>query len=252
MVRSMVYKGAYLFMSNKLKKKKNPITREMEIESAKMFGKHMAKEKALVLLVVTMLTCAMPMQLGLRLWDQIPEIVETGLIGANGEDDSLPRAAVVFLVPGLMCLLNLICHGQLWLNQKRMTLPNTPVRLLGRWGFPIISALFCTGLMLESAGGSLTMQIITPCVLSLVLMMLGGHMWDCPRTAKIALRFSFTERSDLAWKSVHRFAGWLWMLGGLLLLESVMLTATSTMMTAVVTLVVLVAPMVYGYVRRDI
>ena len=123
-------------MSSK-KNKKNPgMTREMEMESARMFGKHVTKEKALLLFVVTMLACAMPMQLGIRLWDRIPEIVETGLIGMDGKDDSLPRAAVVFLVPGLMCLLNLICHGQLWFNQKRMTLPNTPVRLVGRWGFP--------------------------------------------------------------------------------------------------------------------
>ena len=100
-------------MSNKKKKKLPGMTREMEMESARMFGKHVTKEKAILLLVVTMLACAMPIQVGIRLWDQIPEIVETGLIGMDGKDDSLPRAAVVFLVPGLMCLLNLICHGQL-------------------------------------------------------------------------------------------------------------------------------------------
>ena len=37
------------------------------------------------------------MILGVRYWDQIPEIVETGLIGPGGKDDSLPRWAVAFL-----------------------------------------------------------------------------------------------------------------------------------------------------------
>ena len=235
-------------MSKKMKKK-NAMTREMEIEGAKIFGKHVAKEKALMLFVVTMLACAMPIQIGLRLWDQIPEIVETGLIGANGEDDSLPRWAVVFLVPGLMCLLNLICHGQLWINQKRMTLPNTPVRLVGRWGFPVISVLFCSGLMFESADGSLTLRFLTPCILGLVLLMLGSHMWDCPKDAKIALRFDFTERNGMVWKAVHRFAGWLWLIGGLLVLEVAMITGTSTMMMAVAVIVILLAPVVYGYTR---
>lgn len=237
-------------MSTK-KKNKNGMTREMEIEGAKIFGKHVSKEKALVLLVVTMLACAMPIQIGIRLWEQIPEIVETGLIGVNGEDDSLPRWAVVFLVPGLMCLLNLICHGQLWFNQKRMTLPSAAVRLVGRWGFPIISVLFCSGLMFESAGSSLTLPFITPCVLGLVLLLLGGHVWDCPRSTRIALRFDFTERSEKAWKDTHRFAAWLWLIGGLLVLEVAMLTGTSTMMLAVVVLVLLLAPVVYGYVRGD-
>ena len=236
-------------MSSK-KNKKNPgMTREMEMESARMFGKHVTKEKALLLFVVTMLACAMPMQLGIRLWDRIPEIVETGLIGMDGKDDSLPRAAVVFLVPGLMCLLNLICHGQLWFNQKRMTLPNTPVRLVGRWGFPVISVLFCSGLMLESAGGGLTLTFLTPCVLGLVLLMLGGHMWDCPRDAKIALRFSFTEGNEQAWREVHRFAGWLWSIGGLLVLEATMLTESAHMTAAMLGLALLIVPPIYGSLR---
>ena len=236
-------------MSNK-KNKKNPgMTREMEMESARIFGKHVAKEKAILLFAVTMIACAMPVQLGIRLWDKIPEIVETGLIGMDGKDDSLPRAAVVFLVPGLMCLLNLICHGQLWFNQKRMTLPGTPVRLVGRWGFPIISVLFCSGLMLESAGGSLTLPFLTPCVLGVALLMLGGHMWDCPRDARIALRFSFTEGNERAWRDVHRFAGWLWSVGGLLVLEATMLTDGADMMAALLGLVLLVVPVIYGYLR---
>lgn len=236
-------------MSNKKKKKLPGMTREMEMESARMFGKHVTKEKALLLFVVTMIACAMPIQVGLRLWDQIPEIVETGLIGMDGKDDSLPRAAVVFLVPGLMCLLNLICHGQLWFNQKRMTLPNTPVRVLGRWGFPVISVLFCSGLMLESAGGGLTLTFLTPCVLGLALLMLGGHMLDCPRDAKIALRFSFTEGNEQAWREVHRFAGWLWSIGGLLVLEATMLTEGTNMMAALLGLALLIVPAIYGYLR---
>ena len=236
-------------MSNKKNKKLPGMTREIEMESARMFGKHVTKEKAILLLTVTMLACAMPIQVGLRLWDQIPEIVETGLIGMDGKDDSLPRAAVVFLVPGLMCLLNLICHGQLWFNQKRMTLPNTPVRLLGRWGFPVISVLFCSGLMLESAGGGLTLPFLTPCVLGLALLMLGGHMWDCPRDAKIALRFSFTEENEQAWREVHRFAGWLWSIGGLLVLEATMLTESAHMTAAMLGLALLIVPPIYGSLR---
>lgn len=236
-------------MSNKKKKKLPGMTREMEMESARMFGKHVTKEKAILLLVVTMLACAMPIQVGIRMWDQIPEIVETGLIGMDGKDDSLPRAAVVFLVPGLMCLLNLICHGQLWFNQKRMTLPNTPVRVLGRWGFPVISVLFCSGLMLESAGSGLALPFLVPCVLGLVLLMLGGHMWDCPRDSKVALRFSFTEGNEQAWREVHRFASWLWSIGGLLVLEATMLTDGANMMAPLLGLALLVVPVIYGYLR---
>ena len=75
-------------MSNKKKKNAVQIDRDVEIQGAKMFGKHVSKEKGKLLLLMTVLACAAPVLLGLRLWDAIPELYETGLIGTNGEDDS--------------------------------------------------------------------------------------------------------------------------------------------------------------------
>ena len=195
-------------MSNR--KKKTEEERMIEAEGAKIFGKHVSKEKGRGLLVASLLACALPMVLGARMWDQIPEIVPSGLIGMDGKDDSIPRWMVAFGLPGLMCLLDLIAHIQLLINQKNMTLP-----------------------------------FVTPCVLGLALMMLGAHMWDCPKNAKLALRFGGVEENDSAWKALHRFAAWLWLAVGLLVIAGVMLTSSSTIATAVLIVLALVAPMVY-------
>lgn len=239
-------------MSNQKKKlPKSELERQMEIEGARKFGKHVSKEKGVLLLVMTLAACALPMILGVRLWNDIPEIVSTGLIGMDGMDDSMPRAAVVFAVPGLMCLLDLIAHGQLLLNQKRMTLPKAHVRLVGRWGFPIISVLFCSGMILQSAGSDLTLSFLTPCVLGLALMMLGAHMWDCPQDARIALRFSFTRNDAAAWRAVHRFAGALWLAAGLLVIGGAMVTGGSDAGTPVLVLAALAVPVLYGAFRGN-
>lgn len=233
-------------MSNK---KNKGMSRDVEIQAAKYFGKHVSEEKARVLMVVTLIACALPMILGVRMWNRIPEIVPTGLIGTNGEDDSLPRWAVVFLLPGLMCLLNAIAHWKLRSFQRKMELPPLIHRVVGRWGFPVISVLFCSGMVFEAMGEELPLLFATPCIVGLALLLLGGHMWDCPRKAKLALRFSFTECSDAAWKNVHRFAGWTWMIAGLLVIGAVMVTSTSTYATAVLVIVALAAPFVYGKSR---
>ena len=94
-------------MSNR--KKREAIPRDLEIRGAEIFGKHISGEKQRALLIVTLIACALPVILGLRLWDQIPEIVETGLIGPGGKDDSLPRWALVFaLLPGIAAVLFLL------------------------------------------------------------------------------------------------------------------------------------------------
>lgn len=204
----------------------DPASRQAEMEGARLFGRYVSKTKGRLLLVVTLVCCALPVILGLRLWDEIPEIVETGLIGMDGRDDSLPRAAVVFALPGLMCLLNLLAHYQLLANQKRMTVPKAHVRLVGRWGFPIISVLFCGGMMLQSAGRAWDLPFVAPCILGLLLLLLGSHMWDCPRDSRISLGFALAERPGADWDGLHRLTGGAWLAAGLLAIAGTMAGAS--------------------------
>ena len=160
----------------------------------------------------------------------------------------MPRYIVVYGLPGLMCILNVICHAQLRLNQKRLTLPKAPVRLLGRWGFPVLSVIFCSGMIFQAADRSLSILFITPCVLGMALLYLGAHMWDCPRSAKLALRFSFTQRGD-SWQAVHRFAGWVWLAAGLVVIGVTMASGTSGLAVAAMIVLAVAAPFAYGYFR---
>lgn len=209
-------------MSMKKKDPDSPAQRQAQADAARMFGKHVSRTKGRLLLIVTLVTCALPVILGLRLWGEMPEIVPTGLIGADGEDDSLPRAVVVFGLPALMCLLDFLAHMQLYLNQKRMTVPKAHVRLVGRWGFPVISVLFCGGMDLEAAGRGLDLPFAAPCVLGLLLLFLGSHLWDCPRDAKVSLRFALVGLQGADWDAAHRFTGGTCLAAGVLAVAGTM------------------------------
>lgn len=103
----------------------------------------------------------------------------TGLVGSTAEDDSLPRWAVVFLIPGLMCLLNVIVHGQLMLHQSKMKIPPKQIRVVGRWGIPIVGTFLSAGMIQYAAGEAvLPLPFTASCILCLAMMLLGGHLWD--------------------------------------------------------------------------
>ena len=152
------------------------LQRQAEVEGVRLFG--VSREKGAVLLAVTLAVCALPMLLGVRLWEHIPEMVSTGLTGPDGKDDSLPRAAVVFVLPGLMCLLNGITHVQLLVSQRRLTPPKPYIRLMGRWGFPGLSLFFCGGVILYSAGRGFSPAFLALCALGLGLMVLSSRLWE--------------------------------------------------------------------------
>ncbi len=211
-------------MSAQKKKKAldSPARRQAEMEGARLFGKHVSRTKGRLLLAVTLVCCALPVILGLRLWPEIPDIVETGLIGMDGKDDSLPRWAVVYALPGLMCVLDLLAHYQLLVSQKRMTMPKPYVRLVGRWGFPIISVLFCGGMMLQSAGRAWDLPYVAPCVLGLLLLLLASHMWDCTPDSHVSLGFALAGRPGGDRDAVHHLTGGVWLAAGLLAIAGAM------------------------------
>ena len=62
-----------------VRKKKPTLEQQINEDGIRFLGKHISREKALALMVVTTLACAMPIVLGVMRWEQIPQLVTTGL-----------------------------------------------------------------------------------------------------------------------------------------------------------------------------
>ncbi len=224
-------------------KTKYGMTREQERAASRVFGRHVSGTKALVCVVVSLLVCLLPMLLGLRLWGSIPEIVRTGLIDSEGADDSMPRAVLVFGVPGLMAVLNFVCHAQLWLHQKTERLPPMSIRLIGRWGIPAAATLLCPFWLLRAAGQAISLRRFLPCVLALLLLLVGAHFLDLRRGAREGIRLRCIVYKEDAWRKTHALAGICWMLAGLLLLALIYGLGTVPPWSAPVLLLLLLAPL---------
>lgn len=219
------------------------LTREQERQASRYFGRHVSFPKALAELLAATLCCVSPMLLGLRLWAAIPPIVPTGLLSAEGLDDSMPRAVLVFGVPGLFAVLDLICHGQLWLHQKAQKLPPLSVRLLGRWALPVLAVLLCPLWLLHAAGEAATGTFYLPCALALLLLLLGARLFDCARESRFAFRLKGIEYKEAAWRKTHRLASLAWMAAGLLLLAVYFALGRLPAWSAAATLLLLLVPL---------
>ena len=219
------------------------MTREQERAASRFFGRHVSAGKAAAALVFSLLCCAAPMLLGLRLWQAIPPIVQTGLVSTEGTDDSLSRAVLVFGVPGLFCVLNLVCHAQLWLHQRAEKLPPTPVRMFGRWVLPSLSVLLCAFWMWRAAGETVSLRSFLPCALALLLIVSGAQLFDSKRGDRFGFPLKRIRYREDAWQKTHRAAALTWMAAGLLLLAVYFLTGRLALWTAIVTLLLLLTPL---------
>ncbi len=224
--------------------------RELEKKSAAILGRHVSAAKGTLLLAFTTLACLTPAALGLRLWQDIPLYVETGFVDASGQNDPLPRWGLVFLLPGLFLLLNLINHFQLRRYQKLEKVPPRHMRLMGRWGFPLVELPLCAWAIPAGAGRTeLTGTLLPLWLAGLALMAAGGHFWDCPRAARFTLGGLPGMDDPAAWRDVHRFAGLSGLIFGTLLLYDAALAPLYPVVAALI-LLSAGAPALYAVLRR--
>ena len=225
------------------KKQQTKEQRELERQSAALLGHHVPEGKGRLLLLFTALACLAPCALGVRLWEKSPPIVETGLIGLNGEDDSLPRWALVFLLPGLFFALDVINHVQLRRFQRLERVPPRYTRLMGRWGFPLVGRALCAWAIPSGAGeGALAGTLFPLWGAGLLLMLAGGHFLDCPRGARFSLGGLPGMDDPSVWRDVHRFAGLCSLAAGLLLLYDAALFPSFPAAAALIVLAGLLPP----------
>lgn len=164
-------------MAKKKTKRRAP---SREAEPVQAAPQPLSGKNGTLLLLAALAVCALPLLLGLRLWEQMPEQVPSGFTGPSGIEDTISRPAVVFGLPVLMCAMDLVAYWELSTANRRKGPPSTPIRLLGRWGFPFMSVVFCAGMMFQAAGRTLAMPYLIPGACGLLLMILGSYILDVP------------------------------------------------------------------------
>ena len=122
-----------------------------------------------------------------------------------------------------------------------------PLRLV-LWIMPILS-LLCAGLFYAlSAGISLSVGRITTLCLGLMFAAIGNYLPKCRRNYTIGIKVTWALASDENWNATHRFAGKVWVIGGVAVMLAALLPEGWNVFAAVLGAVVIsVIPTVYSY-----
>ena len=190
------------------------------------------------LLLLTSLATLSPLLVSLCVWNRLPD-PETGW---NPSPFFALAPSLTFLaVQWLGVLITYLDTS----NQDR----NYKVQGLVLWICPILSwmvTLFMLALML---GYTFRVALIMQLFLGGLFLLIGNYMPKCRMNSTIGIKVPWTYTSEENWNATHRLAGWLWMLGGILILLSAFLPEGMGIAVMLLTLIPMVLiPMVYSYV----
>ena len=176
----------------------------------------MLREKKHTLILTSLLTLS-PILFGLLLWDSLPEQMTTHW-GADGVADGWSgRPFAVFGLPLIMLATHWLCAFFTGLDPKNRG-QNRKVTELVLWIIPVVS-LFTSGMVYVTAfDADIPPETLTFGLLGFVFMIIGNYMPKTRQNSFLGIKTPRTLSDERIWDKTHRFAGFVWTIGGIVLL----------------------------------
>ncbi|MGN0412844.1 MAG: SdpI family protein [Lachnospiraceae bacterium] len=116
------------------------------------------------------------------------------------------------------------------------------------WVLPIVSLTICGFTYALVLGNSISGKVLVSALMGLMFVVLGNYMPKCKPNRTIGVRVKWTLQNEENWNKTHRFAGKVWVFGGIILLATMFVPMGKTGVALLgVILLMAFAPVVYSY-----
>lgn len=205
----------------------------------------MKKYKGLI--IVSSIVILLPMLLGVILWNQLPDTMNTHWGAEGTADGAMQKAFAVFLIPVLCLVLHLICVF-FTLRDPGNQEQNNKVVSVCFWITPIIT-LLVNGYIYAFAMDSQFNKVMlgTMSFLGVVFILVGNYLPKCKPNHTIGIKVLWALKNEDNWMKTHRYAGKAWMLAGVLFLLSLAIPGSVGMVVKAVAMLLLLSPVLYSY-----
>jgi len=198
-------------------------------------------------LIAASLVTLLPILVGLLLWNKLPDMLTTHW-GADGHADGWTSLPFAVFVPPLLMLAGLwVCVFFTGRDPGNKDRNEKPQRLV-LWIIPIMSNLCCGMIYALALGMDFSPTAPMGLIMGIMFIFIGNYLPKCRQNATIGIKVPWAYTSEENWNATHRFGGKVWVIGGILMLFSIILPegwSIAVLLTAV--LVLTVVPTVYSW-----
>ncbi len=197
-------------------------------------------------LIISSLLILLPILAGSILWDSLPEqmAIHWGTSGnANGWSS---RGFAVFLLPIFLLVFHWVCLLITAMDHKSKT-QNPKVYGIVFWIVPFIS-LFANGIMYATAfGKTLNLPFYLSVLMGLMFVVIGNYMPKATQNRTMGIKTVWALHSEENWNMTHRFAGKVWVIGGVLFMTAGLLPLRFFPFALLVPILFGASPALYSY-----
>ncbi len=198
-------------------------------------------------IILSCIVLLSPIIFGMIVWNKLPESMPIHW-GVNGEADrwsSKPFA--VFVLPLLILALHGVC---IFASRKDFRNKKQSPKMMGLvlWICPLLSVMANSLTYAVALGKEINVLFVVSLTMGALFVLIGNYLPKCQQNRMVGIRIIWTLKNEANWNATHRFAGKVWVIGGLLLMASSLLPYSILPWAMITLLVVFIGlPVLYSY-----
>lgn len=197
-------------------------------------------------LILSSILILLPSLLGLIFWDKLPEQMTTHWVFDGSADGFSTRHVTVFVLPLILLAFQWLAVLITAKDPKNKGQSGKVFRLV-IWILPVVS-LFANALIyVVSFGQEARVELWTLMLLGLLFIVMGNYLPKTKQNYTIGIKIKWTLQDEQNWNATHRFAGKVWVAGGLLMMASVFIPNISLFVLISSVLILGLIPGIYSY-----
>ena len=171
--------------------------------------------KNLRTMIITSIIILLPIVAGVMLWDQLPDQIATHF-GPNGQPDGWsPKEFAVVGLPLILLAVHWVCAAFTSVDPKNKNISDKMMTLV-LWICPVMSFAVCGSTYLYTMDNTINTTKLAMLLMGCIFVVLGNYFPKMKQSYTVGIKLPWTLNSEENWYRTHRFAGYVFMVGGVL------------------------------------
>lgn len=201
---------------------------------------------------ITSLLCLLPMIFSAVVYSGLPDIIAIHWDVAGVADHYVHKAFAAFGMPIIFLIINLLLSKMRLLGDPKgegQLRANAGWQIL-TWLAPVLSLILVPITLCIAMGADIPMVMAVSLLVGLLLIVVGNYLPKSRQNNSIGIKLPWTLNDTDNWNKTHRFAGYVYIVcGGLLIIANFLLENTFAYVSVDIIIIAALAliPVIYSY-----
>jgi uncharacterized membrane protein len=192
------------------------------------------------------LIAVFPFILSAAFYSRLPERMAVHWDAVGNPNNYASRTFAAFELPALLLIVTLFVNFSISADPQKQNIDRSPqLKFIVRWFIVILANIAQGAMIFKAMNYNFNISVLLLALVGLLIAVIGNYLPKCKYNYTMGIKLPWTLASEENWRKTHRFAGFVWIIAGILMIVSAFVPSTGLILG--ITLLMVAVPAVYSY-----